>query len=170
MKVVLALVVGGFTLLGVWLGGVLTRSNEARHWRRDRCLEAYTDVLRACDTLVYESNRAYRTEFESSARLAQNEVVLDKTAEMYRASDRATLVGSDEVQKQLGALVLHCGKKIGAMSIARPKPTEDEWHKATVDDFAVLFGKFRNDARNDLGVNPPLHTVEEWKRILGRPN
>jgi len=39
-----------------------------------------------------------------------------------------------------------------------------------VDDFAVLFGKFRNDARNDLGVNPPLHTVEEWKRILGRPN
>jgi hypothetical protein len=62
-------------------------------------------------------------------------------------------------------LVSYCGKQIGARAIARPPPSEDEWRKVRLD-FGALFSQFRNDARNDLGVHPPLHTFEEWRKIL----
>jgi hypothetical protein len=36
---------------------------------------------------------------------------------------------------------------------------------AAVTELAERLAAFRNEARNDLDVNPPLHTVEEWSRI-----
>lgn len=156
------------TLLAVWLGSRLTRSNEARNWRRDRCLEAYTDVLRVCEELVGKAVDLYLLDIDSPDRVAEMRLLTAKMEEMYRLSDRAALLGSYEIQAHLEALCRHCGTKIAAGARAKPKLSEDEWRKVRLDDYAALFVTFRNHARNDLGVNLPLHTSEEWKKILGR--
>jgi hypothetical protein len=33
------------TLAGTWLGFQLSKGKEERQWRRDRCLDAYAEVL-----------------------------------------------------------------------------------------------------------------------------
>jgi hypothetical protein len=152
------------SLAGVWLGTRLARDNEARNWRRDRCLEAYTDVLRACDEVRFLAEAVRVIDLDDAARPAQSNLVLEKVAEMYRAADRAALLGPNEIQKHLGALVLYCGKQIGARGVASPGVSEDEWRNV-IHNFATLFSHFRNDARSDLGVHSPLHTLEEWRKI-----
>jgi hypothetical protein len=104
------------TLSGVWLGNRLTRGNEERKWRRDQCLEAYTDVLHTCTIVQYESTAAYVSECGTSDHLRQASIVLEKVAEMYRAADRAILLGPQEVHKSVSELTVFCGKEVGGKS------------------------------------------------------
>jgi hypothetical protein len=48
-------------LAGIWLGSRLTRSAAERQWRRYRCLEAYTDVVRGCQLLLMKASQLYIT-------------------------------------------------------------------------------------------------------------
>jgi hypothetical protein len=139
------------TLVGVWLGSWLTRGHEQRQWRRDRCLEAYTDVLRACAVVAYEADAAYGIAPESSDRAAQSKLLLESVAEMYRVADRASLLGPSDIWEPLRALVRGCGE-IAAKATAYPKLSEDEWRKLIGTDYADRSAKFLVDARNDLAV------------------
>ena len=121
IAIILSLIAVGGTLGGTWLGHLLERSNETRKWRRERCLEAYTEVFSSCDIVIFEADKAYGIECGSPAHNKQHEVVLEKISEMYRASDKAILLGSPEVNKQLGDLTVYCGKEIGAKSVMCPK-------------------------------------------------
>jgi hypothetical protein len=103
-------------LLGVWLGSRLMRGNEERTWRRNHCLEAYTDVLRACAIVAFETEAAYGMECATSDHAKQRSIVLEKVADMYRAADRASLLGPQEIRQPLYELVLFCGKELGARS------------------------------------------------------
>ena len=154
------------TLFGVWLGSFLARGNEDRQWRRDRCLEAYTDLLRACDIVADEVSEARETKRGSLKHATQNGLIANKVGEMYRLSDRVALLGSDGIQEPLSALTLHCGQLVATAKAdqnkADQKMSDDEMQKAKFTGYVSVYKEFRNAARNDLA----LHTVHEWKNIF----
>ena len=157
IAIILSLITVGGTLGGIWLGRMLERSNETRKWRRERCLEAYTQVISLCDIVAFEANKAYGIECGSLAHNKQAELVLEKVSEMYRTVDKTILLGSQEVHKKINNLTLYCGKEIAAKSVKCPKPSEIEWHKISVKDFAPLFNDCLMSARNDLEIFPKLY-------------
>ena len=159
IAILLSLVAVAGTLGGTLLGRMLERSNEAQKWRRERCLEAYTEIFSSCEIVVFEADKAYGMEHGTLAGNKQAAVVLDKVSEMYRALNKAILVGSQSVHKKLGALTLYCGQEIGAKSVMSPKLSKSEWEKIRVIDYAPLFADCRNAARNDLGVFPKLYSM-----------
>lgn len=165
IAIVLSLIAVGGTLGGTWLGRMLERSNETRKWRRERCLESYTEVFSSCDIVAFEADKAYGIECGSLAHKKQCEVVLEKVSEMYRTVDKAILIGSQEVYRKLGDLTSYCGKEIGAKSIICPKLSKGEWHKIRVIDFSLIFGDCQNAARNDLEVFPKLYNIAGLREI-----
>lgn len=48
-----ALVTGVVSMSGIWLGSRLTRENEDRKWRRDKALDAYSELLQAVEIVIY---------------------------------------------------------------------------------------------------------------------
>ena len=162
IAIILSLIAVGGTLGGTWLGRMLERSNESRKWRRERCLEAYTEILNSCDRVIFEANKAYWIECGSLAHVKQSDVVIEKVSEMYRTADKAILLGSQVVNKQLGDLTVYCGKEIGAKSVMCPKLSKDEWHKISVTELALIFSDCRNAARNDLEIFPKLYSIDGW--------
>jgi|SRR5208337_4831090 len=143
-----------------YLLAVRNEAAEERNWRRDRSLEAYTDVLRACNSLT-EADALYGAECNTEEHVKQCRIVLEKTAEMYRMADRAYLLSPKEMHQSLNALTLYCGKAIGEKSIKCPKLSSTEW-ATTRKGLAPLYAKFANGARNDLGIHEPLHSIDEW--------
>lgn len=165
IAIILSLIAVGGTLGGTWLGRVLERSNETRKWRRERCLEAYTEVLSSCDRVIFEANKAYTIECGSLAHVEQYDIVVEKVSEMYRMVDKIILLGSQEVINQLGALTTYCGKELGTKSCMCPKLSKDEWHKISVIDLAPIFSECRNAARNDLEIFPKLYSIAGLKEL-----
>jgi len=165
IAIILSLIAVGGTLGGTWLGRLLERNNETRKWRRERCLEAYTEVFSSCDIVAFEADKAYGIECGSLAHNKQCEIVLEKVSEMYRTVDKAILLGSQEVHEKLGDLTVYCGEEIGAKSVMCPKLSEGEWHKIRVIDLVPFFGDCRNAARNDLEIFPNLYSIAGWKEL-----
>lgn len=166
IAIILALIAVGGTLGGTWLGQMLERSNETRKWRRERCLEAYTEVFRACDIVVFVANNAYEMDCQSVVRNAQIEIVLLKVSEMHRTVDKAILLTPQKVHEKLIELTRYCGEEIAAKSIKCPKLSKGEWHKIHVKDYARVFAACRNAARNDLDIFPKVYNKTEWEKII----
>lgn len=160
IAIILSLIAVGGTLGGTLLGRLLERHNETRKWRRERCLEAYTEILSSCDFVVFEADKAYGIECGSLVHNKQHEVVLEKVSEMYRTLDKAILLGSQEVHKKLSGLTLYCGAEIGAKSVMCPKLSKGEWHKIRVTDLAPLYSDCQNAARNDLEIFPKRYRID----------
>jgi hypothetical protein len=158
-----ALVTGAVSISGIWLGGRLTRENEDRKWRRDRALEAYSELLGAVDIVRFVSDQVYYSESRINNEI---KVVLDKVAEMDRISQRVFLLAPDAVNASMIKLTHHMGTEIAAKSIKLPKIEESE-RKAAMAKVAELLAHFRNEARNDLTIHPPLHKFEDRNRITG---
>ena len=90
-----------------------------------------------------------------------------KTAEMYRLSDRVTLLATADLHIPMFELAHYYGQDIAARAQKLPKPSDEKW--STIRARApVLYMKFMMRARNDLGVHDPLYTVEELKKMRGR--
>src|ERR1700736_4719519 len=121
MMIFLALLAVAGTLGGVWLGRYLERDNESLKWRREHALAAYTEVLRACAVVMDEADNIYHME-DSVERVAQGKLLFDKVAEMYRLSDRVTLLGPREIHTAVDALTLYYGKEIAARAHKAPPP------------------------------------------------
>jgi hypothetical protein len=166
LVLITALVTGAVSVSGIWLGSYLTRGNEDRKWRRDRCLEAYSELLRAAESVRFEADAAYfGADCGTQEHAKQHGIVLEKVAEMYRTEQRVSLMAPDEVNARLLALAYHVGTEIGAKLSKCPKIDESE-RKLATEKFAKLLVRFINEARNDLGIHPPLHTIEEWEKIV----
>jgi hypothetical protein len=142
-------------------------ANDAGKWRRDRCLEAYTDVLRACDVVFSEAAAAYGIKCATPGHLKQAEIVIEMVAEMYRAAGRAYLLGPQEIHQPLNELVIFFGKDLCGKASALMRPSEDTW-RHIVNRYSHLYTTFRHEARNDLGVHQPLHTMNELSRRVNR--
>jgi hypothetical protein len=151
--------VGG-TLVGTWLGRLLERSNEARKWRRERCLEAYTEVFNSCQMVDLAADYAYVYKCESLEQAKQIAVITEKVVEMNRTLIKALLLGSPGVEKKLYDLTVYCGKEIATNSYMCPKLTRNEWDKIHLG-FVARFSDCLNATRNDLGVFPKLDNISE---------
>jgi hypothetical protein len=152
------------TLGGIWLGSRLSRSKEDRQWRRDRCLEAYTDVLLGCEIVTTEATKLY---LELCDRTTQLELLSEKTLELHRATDRIRLL-APEMIPTLYALIVHCESKIATRAGASPKLSLDEWRKITTTDLAVVVAQFTSEARNDLGVRSSVRVVDWCRKMFRR--
>jgi hypothetical protein len=166
MMILLALLAVAGTLGGVWLGRYLERDNEALKWRREHALAAYTEALRACAVVMDEADNIYHME-PSAERVAQGKLLFEKVAEMYRLSDRVTLLGPREIHATVDALTHYYGTEIAARAQKAPKPSDDEW-KAIRMAAAPLYMNFLMQARNDLGIHEPLYRIEELEKRLSK--
>ena len=96
-------------LIGVVIGGVITTGsnyllairkektdarNERQKWRRDRCLDAYADVLQAFSAVYSEAEAAYGAEplTPDDVKLRQRELVVGKVSQMNFAAERVSLL------------------------------------------------------------------------------
>lgn len=166
IAIILSLVAVGGTLIGTWLGRLLERSNEDRKWRRERCLEAYTEVFNSCQNLVFESDKAYRIECGSLEHHKQVEVMIMKILELSQTNDKAALLGSEYAFKMLGELINHCSSEIALKSINCPKLPESEWRKIRSTDFTAILINSRNAARDDLKIYPKFYSIPELSLII----
>jgi hypothetical protein len=146
----IAIAVALVGLVGVWVGRLMERSNEATKWRRDRCLEAYADVVATCHVVFIEANKTWvMGDPTTQQAIAQHELLISKVTEMDRAGDKASLIGSPEINEAIRRLTDHYREKIARQAIA-PKPSTDEWHKI-VRDAGELHSIFVQQARKDFG-------------------
>jgi hypothetical protein len=106
-----------------------------------------------------EADNIYHME-PSAERVAQGKLLFDRVAEMYRLSDRVTLLGPREIHASVDVLTRYYGKDVAARAQKAPKPSDDEW-RAIRAGAAPLYMKFMMQARNDLGVHEPLYPIEE---------
>ena len=136
--------------------------------RRERCLEAYTDILRACAIVMDEADNIYHME-PSAERVAQGKLLFENVAEMYRLSDRVTLLGPREIHTPVDVLTRYYGTDIAARAHKAPKPSNDEWRGIRLGA-APLYMKFMMQARNDLGIHEPLHSLQEWIELTVKGN
>ena len=85
LVLITAVVTGAVSISGIWLGSRLTRQNESQKWRRDRCLEAYSELVRVVELVRHESDICYLAkECGTEEHTKQAEIVFLKMAEMNR--------------------------------------------------------------------------------------
>ena len=100
-------------------------------------------------------------------RVAQGKLLFEKVAEMYRLSDRVTLLCPREIHASVDALTRYYGTDIAARAQKAPKPSDDEWRTIRAGA-APLYMKFMMQARNDLGVHEPLYSIDELVNRLSK--
>jgi hypothetical protein len=155
------------TLSGVWLGNRLTRRNEDRKWRRDRCLEAYSELVRVVELLLHECDLTYvGQKCGTEEHTKQADLAYRKMAEMNRIALGMQLVAPRAVKEKMWELTAHVGNEIVPKSIRCPKIEGSEFDSAKTKA-AKLMIDFIYDARNDLGIDLPLDTIEGQRQLLG---
>jgi hypothetical protein len=149
-------------LAGILLSNWLTRAREVRQWRRDRCLEAYADVLRTNEAVVDKATTLY---LEESDIVAKRQDLIEQIAEFHRATQRALLLEPIEMEEALRALINCTEKEIAVKAGACPRPSMDEWKKVVTTDIGAVTAKFVAMARSDLAVHP-WHPSVLWDKML----
>ena len=150
-------------LFGTWLGNYLARAKEERQWRRDRSLEAYTDVMRASDIVITEAGRLYLEIVDD--RTTQLQTLSEKTSELHHVAHRAALLAPIEIAASIHALVAHIDHVVTRAG-ASPKLPLEEWKKLTTTDRAVIVTRLSNQAWHDLRGRSSL--ADQWKKMLRR--
>jgi hypothetical protein len=140
-------------LFGIWLGTRLSRWKDKQQWRRDRCLEAYTDVLRAC-SIVRDQGSSDWIKREEDERLVERDLahinlVTQNALNSYRALDRVTLIAPIEVHKSANELISHCCTQFTRGSVGHDRPSIEEWNQIN-QQYVILYSKFRDAAPSDL--------------------
>jgi hypothetical protein len=149
-------------LAGIWLSSWLTRAREVRQWRRDRCLEAYADVLRTNEAVVDKATTLY---LEESDIVAKRQDLIEQITEFHRATQRALLLAPIEMEETFRALINYTEKDIAVKAGACPRSSLDEWKKVVTTEIGAASGKFFAMARRDLAVHPSYPSVI-WKKML----
>jgi|SRR5271166_5493471 len=152
-------------LFGIWLGSRLTRAREDREWRRDRCLETYTDILAACESVTTEAHRLYLELADPTDQLG---ILVEKIAALHRATQRAALLAPKEMMSTLYALSAHTNTEIATRSGVSPKLSLNEWRKITTTDLAAIAAQFTKETRNDLEIHFPLRVIDRCRKMLHR--
>src|SRR5208282_2490402 len=148
-------------LAGVWLSNWLTQAREVRQWRRDRCLEAYAEVLRTNEAVVDKATRLY---LEESDIVAKRQDLIEQIAEFHRATQKALLLAPIEMEEAFRALINCTEREIAVRAGACPKPSLDEWKKLVTTDIGAVAGNVFAMVRSDLAVHRS-HLSLLWNRI-----
>ena len=142
-----AALIGFIGLFGTWLGSRLTRAKDEQQWRRDRCLEAYADVLQACGIVITESGRLYLDLAEPEV---QRTIVNEKIMDLDNATNRSSALFCPDSMRIHCKEVSECFGRIATTAGATPKMPLTEWRKLTTVEAAAVSGQFMRAARNDL--------------------
>jgi hypothetical protein len=104
---------------------------ERSNWRRDQCLTAYTDVLKACATIHFEAMAAYLADANTEEQLLHAGQITKAVAELQGHVDKVLLLSPKEMYDDLRNLVSYCFG-LGAKSLQHPKITPNEWAEVHV--------------------------------------
>ena len=145
------------TLGGTWLGVWLGKGREERQWRRNRCLDAYAEILTLSAQLLERcEDPTGRTKCDPEKR----ELILAKNMELQLAYQKAVLLAPPSVQERIAELVGFCSEM--ARSSADPEHFVGVWVKMVVGH-GHLVNRVMRVARPDLG-SPPISREKRWWR------
>jgi hypothetical protein len=147
LPVLTAPLTGLIAVFSVWLGSRLTRAKDEQQWRRDRCLEAYADVLKGCQVVIDEAGRLFVG--VSDDPNAQLVLLHQKLLELYHALNRTRLLASPEMRdicKELNKLF----GEIAVSAGASPGLSIDGWRTLTGGKAGALVDRFAEQAQSDL--------------------
>jgi hypothetical protein len=155
VPIIQSLITVAGTLGGAWLGIQLSRRKEERQWRRDRCLDAYAEILTLSAQVV---ERCEEPTGPTKRDPDEDKLLWAKNAELELAYKKTVLLAPTAVQEPIANLVSHCQRLV--IWSTSPGPFEGQWVKQLVH-----YGKLRNRvvraARPDLG-SPPLKRQRWW--------
>jgi hypothetical protein len=160
MDATLAPIIQGLTVAGAlgrtWLGVRLSKGREERQWRRDRCLDAYAEVL-TLSTQVLEKceDPTRRTKRDPE----KEKLLWAKNAELQVAYQKAVLLAPTAVQEHIADLVGFCS--VLAWSSADPEQFSGDWEKMVVHH-GHLVNRVVRVARPDLG-SPGISRQSWWR-------
>jgi hypothetical protein len=163
-------------LFGVLIGAAISmgtayllalrkEATDDRNWRRDHALEAYSDVLKASETVHFVAIAAYIADCNTEEHVKHTLLVRDAISELHGVVDRVLLLSPKEMYDDLRSLVSYCTGEIGINSIECPKIATTEWDKIQGAGFVRVHNNFTLAARNDLGIHVPHFSSEQLMRF-----
>jgi hypothetical protein len=161
-------------LVGVILGAAISTARdyllaarkeaaEKENWRRDRCLEAYSEIISAVEAAISVAAVAYGAPCGSDEHSEQRRVVFEKVAEMNRLSGRVILIAPESVKVPFSSLSTFITTDLLIMAIQCPKASPDE-RKAANTKLSGLLATFMTMAAHDIGIHPILGPVERTRK------
>jgi hypothetical protein len=119
----------GGALGGTWLGVWLKQGADDRAWYRQQRLEAYLELMTACDSVMHAAYDVYE-EGGPPPDVAKADL-LDKVAALHRAGDRVKLLGSLKVMGIIDNVLLYCGDTLTRQALEWPHVSGVEWMRVT---------------------------------------
>ena len=103
-------------VLGAGIGYLLAIRREVverRNWRRDHALEAYSDVLKASETVHFLAIAAYIVDGNTEEHARHMLLIRDAIAELHRVVDRVPLTQPKRNVRRLeeARFILHGGTR-----------------------------------------------------------
>jgi hypothetical protein len=147
-----------------YLLAVKREKAERSNWRRDQCLTAYTDVLKACATIHFEAIAAYMADANTEEQALHAGLITKAIAELQGHVDKVLLLSPKEMYDDLRNLVTY-SLSLGAKSLQRPNIPPNEWAEVHGSGYTRVYGAFTAAARNDLGIHTPHFTAKEMMKL-----
>jgi hypothetical protein len=118
----IAILVAIVGLVGVVVGAVIiTASNyflavrkeaaESRNWRREHCLDAYSEFMGLVTMIVAAAGECYYEECGTERHAKNSRIVFDKFPELHRTSYRIFLLGPPTLAAPLTDLIQFLDKE-----------------------------------------------------------
>ena len=139
--VLVALLAGGFTLLGAWIGS----QSEHRKWKRAERLAAYSKFATDIDRIMSQALTAMKVGRPDAATVRAS---LDGIAELMGPGVAVRLVGPDAVVKAADALARSAAQNV--RDVMADGPAHD---KARRDDFNQATDRFVAESRKALKLS-----------------
>jgi hypothetical protein len=127
---------------------------ERDETRRMHHAQLYAELLGACHGCLQAATDLYNADRNDPGYLSTLRVNAEKRAAMDLSADRVMLFGSNAVQAAARDLNRHCGAEIATKANSTPRPSDDEWRRITVTDYAPIYRAFIDAARADLTPAP----------------
>jgi hypothetical protein len=125
---------------------------EKRNWRRDHCLEAYSEFMGLVNTIVTAAGECFYAECGTEKHAKNYQIVSDKFPELNRMSFQIMLLAPPTLAAPLNDLVQYLDKEMAWKLIQCPKICSKR--EEIGEKFPELSTRFMMTARHDLGIDP----------------
>jgi hypothetical protein len=125
---------------------------EARTWRRDRCLEAYSEFVGLVNIIVTAAGECFYAECGTEKHAKNRQIVFDRFPELTHMSFRIMLLGPPTLAEPLNDLLQYLDKEMAWKLIQCPKICNKR--EEIGEKFPELNTRFMMTARHDLGIDP----------------
>jgi hypothetical protein len=135
------------------------RTNDLARAERDETrrlhhAELYAELLSATHSCLKAALDLYNADRNDAVFHSYLSANTEKRAAMDLSADRVMLFGSEAVHAAARDLSRYCGAEIATKANSTPKPSDEEWRRITVTDYAPIYRAFIDAARADLTPAP----------------